>query len=332
MTSPFPRVLGMLNGYQQTCVIVAAKQLGVFDALAAEGATADELAARIGARPDALERLLRGLHVLDLIAPKGDQLRLTDAGELLASSDLGSLAVLIGEEYLSTWGALGESVRTGEVAFDKMFGVSVWQHREQHRHVGEAFNVITSSMQRMATRAVTAAYDMSAAKRIVDVGGGFGHLLAGALDIAKQATGVLFDLPHVIERARTELSARGLADRVELVPGSFLETVPAGGDLYLLKHCLHNWSDEDAATILAHCRAAMPANAVLLVLEDILPTTIAPDATPTVMLDLHMLAVLGGRERTVAQYEALLSRSGLRLVRSIATGPGAPDILHVVRP
>lgn len=332
MASDITRLLAMVNGYQQTCVVVAAIELGVFERLAGGPTTIDALAHDVGAQPAALARLVRALCTCGLVGGDGGNVALTTSGRLLLRTGFGAgiraWAELVGAEYLGAWSNLAHSVQTGEVAFEHVFGMTAWQHREAHPELNASFNLVTTGEQRRAIAAVRRGYDFSASRRIVDVGGGRGLLLAGILSAQPAARGVVFDQPHVVAEAGAALAEAGVAERCEVVGGSFFETVPPGGDLYLLKHVLHNWDDAGAIAILQRCRAAMSEGAKLLVLENILPDAIDEASAPLVMLDLHMLAVLGGRERTRAEYEQLLAAAGLRCTRVIPTGDGAPAIIE----
>jgi hypothetical protein len=333
VASDITRILEMINGYQQTCIVVAALQLDIFEQLARAPATAEQLAREIRADETSLARLLRALVVLDLVATEADEFRISPTGKLLLQSGMGAgmraWALLVGGEYLAAWGNLKHSVMTGDVAFESVFGTTAWEHRAAHPELDAAFNQVTSGEQRRALAAVLRAYDFSAARRIVDVGGGHGNLVAGILTKHPQASGIVFDQPHVVAGAGPGLASAGVATRCEVIGGSFLETVPPGGDLYLLKHVLHNWRDAECVTILERCRAAMQPGAKLLVLENIVPDD-PRAAPPLVMLDLHMMAVLGGRERTRAEYERLLAAAGLRCARVIVTREAAPDIIEAI--
>src|SRR5262249_49040434 len=155
----------------------------------------------------------------------------------------------------------------------RVFGTSAWEHRKQHPHLNEAFNVVTSGVQKRTIAALLVAYDFAPYAYLVDVGGGHGNLVAGLLKKHTHAKGIVFDQPHVVaEGADAALESAGVRERCVVAGGSFLESVPAGGDLYLMKHVLHNWEDADCVTILKNTRAAMEAEgATLLILENVLP-------------------------------------------------------------
>ena len=326
----------MINGYQRTCVVVAALQLGIFEQLAKSPAKTADLARAVGADPRSLERLVRALRVLGLVELGDGGVALTGAGKLLLAGGFGAgmraWALLVGEEYLPAWTNLRHSVKTGEIAFDKVFGTNAWTHRREHPELNECFNIVTSGVQLRTISALLAAYDFSKLGCLVDVGGGHGNLVAGVLKKHARARGIVFDQPHVVEGAPAALEKAGVGDRCEIVGGSFLESVPGGGDVYVLKHVLHNWDDADCVTILRNCRAAMGPSTAILVLENVIPDGDVKGADALVMLDLHMMAVLGGRERTLAEYRALFDEAGFRFTRCITTREGAPSILEAENP
>jgi hypothetical protein len=322
----------MVNGFQRTCVLVAAVDLGLFEALARGRRPVAALATDLRVDCPTLSRLLRALAVLQLATQDGDCVALTPSGRLLVkggfASGVAAWISLIGGEYLSLWGRLSDSVRTGEAIFENVFDCSPWKHREDHPALNEAFNQVTSAEQLRTTSALLRSYDFTGARQIVDVGGGHGNLVCGVLRKYREARGVVFDLPHVVEGADEALAKAGVGERCRVVGGSFLDSVPAGGDVHLLKHVLHNWDDADCGRILRNARSAIAADGRLLVLEDVLATDDPAKAAPVVMLDIHMLVVHGGRERTIAEYASLLEASGFRLSRHIETRGAAPDIIE----
>jgi len=317
------RLLDLLHGYRATCLIVTALELGLFDQLQAAPVDDAILAIRLGAHGPSLRRLLRGLELLGLVEQSSSGVALTPTGQLLIDADAGlrERALLVGSEYLPAWRDLRHAVMTGEPAFDQVFGVSAWEYRRRHPELNEALNRTMADDQRRSSGSIPDAYDFSACRLVVDVGGGQGNLLAEILARYPRPAGLLLDQPHVVAGAAAVLSAAGVEQRCRVVGGSFFESVPAGGDAYVLQHVLHDWSDERCGAILRHCRAAMGASGVLLVVENLVPA----DADPTahlVMLDLHMMVMLGGRERTRREYRSLLHAAGFDLTRSIGTRAG----------
>lgn len=316
-------LLQLLNGYQQTCVLLAAFRLGIFDRLADGAKTCPDLAAATGAQPAMLERLLRALVALRLIKKEGPVLSLPAYVRPILDS-WRDVAVLIDAQYLSAWHALAESVMTGEPAFDRVFGKNVWRHREANPEISRAFSSFGRQLRN--DRALLDAYDFSRFATIADLGGGHGELIASILKRHLQVRGMLFDQPHVLEDSKVWIEKAGVSDRCTLHGGSFFERVPAGASLYILQHVLHDWNDEHCRTILRNCREAMEAEGTLLILEKVVPEDNPP--LNLIMLDLHMMAVLGGQERTLREYEKLLSEAGL-VVGSFQSSPATiPDIIE----
>ncbi len=310
------RLLDLLQGYRATCVIVTAIELGVLERLRTGPASAQELADQLGAHRSSLQRFLRALEVVGLVELLANGVALTSMGRLLLNPDAGlrERAILTGEEYLPAWLELGHSVMTGEPAFPAVFGTNVWEHRKSHPELGECFDRAMAEQQARAKRSVLGAYNFSGSRLVVDVGGGRGAVMAEILQQYPNARGLLFDQPHVVEAAHALLAAAGVLDRCRIAGGSFFDSVPAEGDVYILQYILHDWDDSKCATILRNCRAAMRPSSVLLVVENIVPEG-ARAADVVTMLDLHMMVMLGGRERTLSEYRSLLRSAGLELQR-----------------
>ena len=252
------RLLDLVHGYRTTCLIATALELGVIDALAAAPLPAGALADRIAAHGPSLRRLLQGLATLGLVADGAQGVALTAMGRLLADRDEGirERALLAGREYLPAWQALAHGVATGETPFDHVFAMSAWEHRRRDPALNDCLNRTMLDDQRRTRGAVAAAYDFSRCRLVVDVGGGQGALLAEILGAYPQARGILFDQPHVVAGAGDMLNAAGVAGRCRVESGSFFDSLPAGGDAYVLQHVLHDWNDERCAAILANCRAS----------------------------------------------------------------------------
>jgi hypothetical protein len=235
-----------------------------------------------------------------------------------ASASLRGFAIAeLGEHHYPAWAELLHSMRTGEIAFNRLFGMSVWEYRAQHPDDARIFDEAMASFTAAGNEAILRGYDFSPFSKIVDVGGGDGSLIAGILKANPATQGVVFDLPHAIMRAQQRLEAAGLMNRCQAVAGDFFESVPAGGDAYVLKWIIHDWDDERAVTILKNCRRAMPQVAKLLLIEAVIPAGNAPSFHK--FMDLNMLVMTGGRERTEAEYRALLGAADLNLTRIIAT-------------
>jgi O-methyltransferase len=301
-------------------LLYVAARLGLADELRGGPLAAAELARRVGANAAALARALRGLAAMGVVAAGEDgRYRLAAAGFLLCRHHPVSLHddVLVHGELFPAWAGLLHAVETGETAFDHVFGRALFDRFGEDDGAGRRFAGYLARRTAAAARAVAAACDAAGRRRIVDVGGGEGALLAALLAAHPGARGVLFDRPAALAGARARLAP--LAPRCELAAGDFFAAVPAGGDLYLLQAVLHDWDDERALSLLANCRRAIAPRGALLVIERPLD---APDSPQAIAGDLDMLVLTGGRERTVAEYAALLARAGFRLARVIATrGP-----------
>jgi hypothetical protein len=316
--APEDTILDLVVGFWSACAVATTARLGIADRLAGGPRTAAELAAELHLDMDALFRLLRAISSLGMLSREGDgRFRLTALGERLRSDVPGSQRALIASEldtaHYLPWGRLEESVRTGGPVFEKVFSMKAWEYyRDRNPGEGRLFSENMTAMSQIETRGILAAYSFGGARCIVDVGGAHGAFLAAALQQAPSARGILFDQTQVVAEADRVLGQFGVADRVQCIAGDFFGGLPRGGDVYLLKHILHDWNDEDCVRILRRVREAMAPDGRVVVAE--LPLPEEGEATPIgVMLDLNMLLMLGGRERTAAEYAALFEQAGLRL-------------------
>ncbi len=306
-----------VNGYQVTQAIHVAATLGLADLLADGPRASDDLAAATGAHSDALYRLLRALASVGVFREEdGHRFALTPLGDGLRSDapeSVGGWAAFVGDPYYwQAWGALLHSVRTGENAFRHVHGTDPWTLRARDPDRSAAFDRAMTSLSRQVAAAVLVAYDFGRFETVVDVGGGNGAFLAAILAKHAAMRGVLFDQPHVVSGAGSLLEAAGVADRCEVVGGSFFDAVPRGGDAYVLKAILHDWEDADCVRILRTCRRAMADGATLLVVErELGPPNEHPDSK---FSDLNMLVAPGGRERSPEEYAALLEAAGFRFL------------------
>lgn len=300
-----------IMGFIVAQAIHAVTEAGVVDALAGGPLPVDGLAAATGTDPDALRRFLRALTAEGVFAeqPAGT-FALTELGDLLRSDTPGSLrhfsTLMVGEAY-QVWELAGHSLRTGESAFATRFGKPLFDWLGDHPHKAAEFDAAQAGL--VALRLLPLLdRAWSGVSTVVDVGGGNGSLLARLLERHPHLSGTLLDQPHAVDQARGTLARAGVDGRCRLVPGDFFAAVPEGADVYVLAQILHDWDDEQAARILARCRAAMPDHARLLVLEQ----AIADDGQPhpAKLLDLHMLVLLGGRERTETEWRTLLGGAG----------------------
>lgn len=292
---------------------------------AAQTWTVPAIAVAVGADAGALRRLLHALTAVDVLREDDDgHFTATARGALLGTDHPQSLrnrALYLGAPFFwRPWGELVAAITTGTPAFDQVYGQSFFEHLNHAPHDDAVFHAAMSSGSRGNLDAILAAYDFAACTRIVDVGGGQGALLSGILEQYPHATGVLFDLPAVIAAAHA-FRASPLAARCEFVSGSMFEAVPAGGDAYVLRHILHDWSDAEVLGILRNCRAAIADAGKLVVIDAILRPPNEPNANT--WIDLTMLVMVTGRERTEPEFRALFAAAGFRLTRVSAAGPAS---------
>lgn len=246
---------------------------------------------------------------------------LTPLSETLVTDAPGSVRWFavseLGEEHYPAWGNLMHSVKTGEIAFDNLYGMDVWKFFEEHPANGALFNDSMSGITAATNEAITSLYDFSGFKKLVDVGGGHGGLITGILKKNAQLKGVLFDAPEVISGARAKIEAAGVGDRCETVSGDFFQSVPAGGDAYIMKWIIHDWDDEKSIRILRNIRGQMPQDAKLILVDSVVPENSEPHFSK--FIDLNMLVMTGGKERTDSEFRQLLKSTGFKLLRVIPT-------------
>lgn len=308
-------VLEQLRGNQVTSLLYVAAKLGIPDLLAAGPRSSGELAVQVNAHPLSLHRVLHGLVAVGILRQeRTGHFALTDTGSLLRRESPQSLwddAILAGELMYRTFGALLETVATGRSGTEITFGMPLFELLSSEPELGARFDGFMGRRTQGMIDAILDAYDF-AGTTIVDVGGGTGGLVRAILKQQWTTTGVLVDLPSVAERARLATENDGLAQRCRVVGIDFFAEVPPGGDVYVLKHVIHDWDDAASLRILGNCRAAMQSGGRLLVIETVLPERVA-DAPEAIWLDLRVLANLGSRERTVTEYRDLLDQAGFEL-------------------
>lgn len=328
---PPATLVQMMTGYWVSQSIYVAAKLGVADLLADGPKPVGALAAETGSDASSLRRMLRALASVGVFTEASpDAYALTPLAALLQSetpNSMRALAIMYAEEQYHAWGALLHSVRTGETAFEQQFGTAYFDYLARHPEADRTFNEAMTGWTAQLVGAVVEVYDFSPFKTIVDVGGGYGTLLAAILQSNLAAQGILFDQPHVVADAKEQLASAGLAERCSTVGGDFFVEDPAGGDAYLLAQILHDWDDDHCVTILRNCRRAITAHGKLIVIELVLPSGEEPFFGK--WLDLHMLVLLGSRERTAAEYGALFEAAGFELSRVVPT-PVGPSIVEAV--
>lgn len=319
--TPQQQLNQMLSGYWLTQAVYVAAKLGLADLVKPGPKSADELAKATGTNAAALYRLLRALASLGVFVEQpGGTFALTPVGQCLCDGpgSQRSLAIMSGEEHYRAFAELLYSVQTGKPAFDKVFGMPVFDFLSKHPPQAKLFDEAMVGVHGRETAAMLDAYDFSAFGVLADVGGGNSSLLSAVLQRYPAMKGMLLDLPGVVERARPNIQAAGLTDRLQATAGNFFEKVPAGADAYLMRHIIHDWDDERAGTILKNIHQTMGPKGKLLVVESV----IAPGNEPGFgkLLDLVMLAIPGGKERTEQEYRQLYASAGFRLTRIVPAG------------
>lgn len=315
-------LLQMLSGRWISQIISVAAKLGIADLLKDGAKSSHELAQTTNSNPYALYRVLRALASLGIFTePDPGFFALTQLAECLQTDVKGSvraIAVMFGEPWhYRPWGDLFYSVKTGETAFSYQFGQEAFPYLAQNDEAANIFNEAMTSVSARDNAALMAAYDFSEADCVVDVGGGYGTLLMEVLKNHPDMKGVLFDQPAVIEGAKKQIEAAGVTGACQVIGGDFFEEIPGGGDLYLLKSVIHDWDDERAIKILRNCNQAMKGKSKLLLIEHVINPS--PESSFGKLIDIEMLVMSGGRERTEQEYRALLRAAGFELTNLITT-------------
>ncbi len=312
----------LIQGFQVTqCIYVVAK-LGIADLLKDGPHRLEDLAQATGTHTPSLYRVLRLLTAVDLFTEgETHSFALTPLGVSLQTGVPGSLrhmALAYGEKpFWPVWGALLHSVETGEPSFQQVLGLKMFDYYAQHPEEAVLFDHMMTEWTASVAPTVAVAYDFSTTQTLVDVGGGHGQMLVSILQAHPTLHGVLFDLPHVVKGAPPLLEEAGVADRCQVIGGDAFTAVPADYDTYLLKGVIHDWDDEHAIAILARCHQAMKPQGKVLLVERVIVTGRTPELL-VLESDVQMLVLPGGKERTDAEYRALLSSAGFELTRLIA--------------
>jgi hypothetical protein len=314
-------MMKMITGYWVSQVVSACAQLDVADAIAEGKTTVDAIAGRAKADRDAMARLLRTAASLGIVKRDAEgRFSTTPLGDTLRSGVPGSMRNMAVAEtapgHWLPWGRLAEAVRTGERQTPKVFGKEIFDYYADNAEEGAAFDLAMSGFSSLLAPGIAAAIEVPAGARIADIGGSQGELLTALVSAHAGTTGVLLDLPATIVRARDRIAKLGLTERVELVAGDFFTSVPSA-DLYVMKHILHDWNDAQCTQLLSHCAKAMRPGGRVLVIELVLPDADEPGLPP--LMDMNMLVMLPGKERTRAEYARLFESAGLKLTRSIPT-------------
>lgn len=314
-------VFQMMSGYWVAQAIYVAAKLDLAGLLKDGPKTSDELAAATATHAPSLRRLLRALAGIGLFSEDASgRFGLTPPGATLQDgpNSVRAMVLHLGESasWLA-WGDLLHSIKTGETAFKHAHGMEVFPYYAQHTESNMVFNEAMTNYSEAVSAAVTQAYDFSGAGTIVDIGGGHGSLLAAILKANPDSKGILFDLPPAAAAAKARIETEGLIERCEVTGGDFFESVPQGGDVYILKSIIHDWDDKRALAILKNIHQSMKPDGKLLLVETVIPPGNEP--SPAKLGDLHMMVMTGGCERSRTEYDALFDAAGFKLVNVIPT-------------
>jgi hypothetical protein len=333
VADPSIKLMRLINGYQISQALHVAATLGIADQLKDGPQPYDAVAQACKAHPLSLYRLMRALASVGVFHESDTkEFSLTPLGVCLTSDGLGSTrnyARWIGQRgQWESWGNLLQSIKSGESALKSTYGTDAWTYRMQHPDERAVFDRAMTGNSRTEAQAVLEACDFSRVGCVVDIGGGQGILLKTILLACPACRGVLFDQPQVIASADQALTSPELGQRCQLVGGSFFESVPAGGDVYLMKVILHDWDDRASVEILRTCRRAMSATATLMVIERIIgPPNEMPEGK---FSDLNMMVQYAAMERTHQEFDDLLRHGGFNLSEVIPTR--SPQSIIVAQP
>jgi hypothetical protein len=313
----------LINGYQVTQTLHVLAVLQVPDHLAGGPRSAAELARATDADAEALYRVLRAVAAIGVLEELPDRrFALTALGQGMRSDvpeSMAGWAAFVGRPYhQASWARLLDGVRQGRNPFQLEFGTDIWSYRREHPDEAVIFNRAMNSLTGSMTESLVSGFDFSRFRKIVDVGAGGGAMLVAILRRHPEIKGVLFDLPHVVADTKSFVNGSGLSERIELVGGSFLESMPAGGDCYVLKSVLHNWPDDSARCIVRLCRDAMGAGGALLVIERLIPEP--NEGADVKYMDVSMFVGPGSFERDAEEWRALLQAGGFRMERVTPVG------------
>lgn len=318
---PAEAMFRMITGFWVSQIIGVAAKLGIAEYLHDGPKSADELACLTGCEPSALFRVLRAAASLGVFHLSADgRFLLTPLGETLRSDVPGSMREMAimqtSPGHWLPWGKLESAVRTGTRQTVTTLGCELFEHYAKSPGEAAAFSGAMGNLSALVAAEVAGNVDTSGMARAVDVGGAEGTLIAALLGKNPSLKGIVFDLPHVTASATAKLAALDLLGRCEVVAGDFFKSVPSA-DLYVLKQILHDWNDEQATTILSNCARSMSPRGRVAIVEMVIPG----DGSPTLaqLMDVNMLAILPGRERTQAEYASLLQAVGLRVERLVPT-------------
>ena len=321
--SPSETIRQIWTGFRVARATYVAAKLSIPDLLKDGPKSSEELAQLTNTHAPSLYRVMRALASGGVFGQdEQGRFTLTPVSATLRSDVRNSLRasaiINLGEERYQAWSNLMHNVRTGEIAFNHAFGMGLFEYYGQHPEQAKLFDQAMANLIAANNSAVLASYPFSTIDNLVDVGGGDGSLIISLLNANPAMKGVLFDLPHVAEQARKRIADAGLAERCEVIAGDIFASVPQGGTVYILSQIIHDWDDDRAIAILKSCYRGMKDKAKLLLIEQILPAHVK-QSVELFMLDVHMMVTTGGRERTEAEYGALLDAAGFRVTNVVPT-------------
>lgn len=319
--SPSAQLHDMATGYRDTQALYVVAKLGVADHLVDGPRTAEDLARELGVQPRALFRVMRTLAGRGVFTQDAsDRFGLSELGAPLRSDHPETIRhalIMHGELHYQAAGALLHTVRTGETGFEHLYGKGLFDYLAGHPEDSATFNAAMADSSGVWASPIKD-FDFDGRKVIVDIGGGKGTLLAALLEKNRHLRGILYDLPQGVAEAPEYLRSRGVAERVEIRTGDAFRSIPTGGDVYVFSRVLHDWPDEKARVLLANARKAMTTGDLLLLWEAVVPRGSAPSSTKNI--DLTMLFLLGGAERTEAEWRTMLAATGFALQKVTVTG------------
>ncbi len=329
---PEARLMQMVAGSWHMQAIYSAAKLELADHIHDGPKTAEQLARIVGAHAPSLHRLLRALASLGVFSEdEAGRFSMTPVADFLrknATKSLWASTVMMGEEHYVAWGRLVDGVRQGETSFKLQYGVGVFDYFETHQDSARIFHRAMTELTSQTHVAAVDAYDFSGFRKLIDVGGGRGTLISAILKANPQLHGAVYDLPSVMDQTRRYLAEQGVADRCEAIGGDFFASIPPGADAYILSTVIHDWHNAESLKILRNIHRAMPAAGKLLLVELVLKGRNEPDFGK--LMDLNMLVMAGGLERTADEFRALLAEAGFELTRIVPT-KSKSNVIEAVR-
>ena len=321
LVPPQVALLEMISGMWVAKSIGVVAALGIADIMDDGYNDIKEVAKKAKCNPDALYRVLRALSTVGIFSESPEKkFALTPVGMCLRKDhpqSMRSMAMFQTEINWKNWAELRYSVETGNCAAEKALGMKPFDYLAKNPKDAEVFDNAMVNISKMEVETILAAFDFSRFKTIADIGGGYGFFLSSILSVNPSSDGILFDMPHVIEDAKLFLKKNEMEKRIKTFSGSFFETIPEGADAYVMKHIIHDWSDAESNKILKNIHKVMKSSARLIVIEPVIPNPNVADFSK--FLDLEMLVVTTGKERTREEFEQLFHDAGFKLLNICPT-------------